>query len=445
MSNVTNATASLIEAVSWPDISAEVNQVNPNLADIINHIDPPKHFKLYKLSLDFASRIVTQGTLQLPNSAGETVPIADPSISNELQEALGYSPIPLTLLLNKACETFFETTEHVVPLNLMAPGGLIGLHETVSRINTACTFKIPYDISVGARSIFMMPKITDSNSHKRLWYEFHTPAHPPRSLWQHIDSFNAIAQKATAKNRWRCDIVLFPSPWLYQHKYDKAWQLFHNYLFTEAWRQSSYLRYRTNLNIIWQVLTNSKSARHLKARPYVTDTIKHLLAISAGTVPAFRAAGQSEIAAPIALIENAYIDVYGLKEYLPIIMHPCYLDQSSDQAPRYYSLATPTLLESYANTQHSPNIITELRDVKCLLDSIQEQLQQKSTTFEQLVKITQYHYFHMHADQQGGIQSTQMMPKLDPSLMQTVQQYKQRVFPASGPFTRGCISIQTTN
>ena len=119
----------------------------------------------------------------------------------------------------------------------------------------------------------------------------------------------------------------------------------------------------------WQHFIDAVGTRYLKCRPYIADTIRHIMAVALGAWPAFRPALRHDKTAPITDLQHAFIDVYKLKTYLPIFMQPALFNEKNHFEPVYYSLAFPTFLEgALPNNKFSPTILSDLREIKLLLE-----------------------------------------------------------------------------
>ena len=105
-----------IQEVDWLTVREEVKRVNPELTRIIDSIDPDKKYKLIKVCYSFGDLIIDQGRLQLPSKNGKICSVNSEYVDPHIQKQLTYSPIPLSLLLNKVSEIFIMDGERVIPL-----------------------------------------------------------------------------------------------------------------------------------------------------------------------------------------------------------------------------------------------------------------------------------------------------------------------------------------
>ena len=84
----------------------------------------------------------------------------------------------------------------------------------------------------------------------------------------------------------------------------------------------------------------------------------------------------NEDAAPIKCIQAAFVDIYNLKKYSPTIIH--IVETAADKTvPVYYSLYNATLLAGTTKKQIFSTIMRDLRDIKLLLDTIQDTIKKQ--------------------------------------------------------------------
>lgn len=421
-----------IQRLSWKDIRADVSAINKNLFDIIEEINPSEHYSLYKVRYPFGAKIVDKGKLSLPNQE---------SNFDTISRELNYAAVPLALIINKSCEVFIENKQQIIPLNLLSSAQLFGLFEVLAKQTNTESKQPPWSITAGARSIFMLPKITDMNAHRRVMREYKLQSQPPQSLDEHWQIFTKIAQHADIKNPWCCEILFFSDAWLFKQQDNILWSKFNRYLYSQAWIESAYLRNKTLLNLLWEILASSLISQNLKLKPYLMQIIKQLTAISYGFASGYQPAGRNEMVAPIAAIEDAYVKVYDLKEYLPIIMHASNLSGQTQQSTYYYSLSAETLHEGSFTSAQPPRVISRVRQTKQLMEAINAHVATNPLLQTYQQDEINYHYFHITEEKDTNIKSTKDLPAFDPCMIETFHTYKDRIFPAASPFIRGSISI----
>jgi hypothetical protein len=103
----------------------------------------------------------------------------------------------------------------------------------------------------------------------------------------------------------------------------------------------------------------------------------------------------------------------------------------------YYSLAAPTLLEGSPVNKNLTTLMLDIKNIKLMIDTILRELGQENN----LIKNMQFQYFHVEDDKLGEIQSSKLIPALDPAFLQETEYFSNRSFCATSPFWRGCIKI----
>ncbi|OGT06627.1 MAG: hypothetical protein A2103_04455 [Gammaproteobacteria bacterium GWF2_41_13] len=428
----------------WADIRQAVKTVNPELFEVLEIIEPKSNEKLIKVTYPFASSITNDGDFYLPNLSGKLVPLALSDLSNNIKKSLDYIPIPLGLLLNKGCEVFVHVNNKTTTLNILQPGKLFGLFE-ITDLLSDISIRPPWCVAAGAQSIFMLPKISDAIGHKKLKQKFSSlPTTPPLCFEDHAHLFELIDKNTPQSAPWHCEVLYFTRPWFESFKTKKRLAPFYHYLFKARHRQGIHALSESAIHLTWQNILLTLGKRNIKPRPYLLDTLRRLLHLIIGTVPGFVVADHSETFAPTKLVQTEYLNTYGLKKYLPTLMHPEKLLATPKIKTIYYSLACPLLQESIPDYKNPTPLIDDLRTLKFMLDTIQEALYAKRLTIPDISK-NLYHvrldYFHTNKDIYNEIQNAAILPSLDPTFENDKNLYKDRVFCSTSSFLNGVIKI----
>lgn len=433
-----------LEAFSWKQIREDVIQVAPELGAIIDNINPSDDYKLIKATYSYGDLIINNGVLGLPDNQGKVIPITDTSSNNKFfAEALSYSPIPLFLTLEKSNEVFINANSRIVPLNLVNPGSMLGLFEAMDYY-----FKRDsnprWSVAAGARSIIMLPKITESSGLKRLRIEFKLPASTRlKYLSDHASLFRMIAKHPNFIQPWKNTVLFFTENWI-TNRQDPAWFEFYQYLFKHTWNQAQFAIKKMELSLTWGSCVKAITSRNLKPNIYLADQLKHIISIATGMWPGFRPADDSQLVAPTQGIQQAFVEIYQLKDYLPTLMHAYYLLNNAINLPVYYSLFFPAILEGAPHNQSSSTIMHDLKNIKLLLDTAIERNQDNDLSFNQIIKDTRFDYFHVETDKMQEVQLSRLLPNDDSALLQEQKYFKDRNFCSTSPFWRGCIRILPT-
>ena len=425
----------------WEDVRDQVRSVNPQLAGIIDNINPGKDYPLVKASYRFGDLIVEDGHANLPTQDGTLLPATDVYFQKQLKDQLTYSPIPVFLTLKNANELFVNTSSRAIPLNLFYPGSLLGLFEYLDymfdRQSTA-----RWNVSAGARSIFTLPKMNEIAGFKRLKIAYGLDSGlQPRYLTDHWRVFCNIVRHQNFDQNWDNEILFFTKSWLTDHSKDPTWFAFRDYLFKHAWNQAQFAISKVGLNLSWEYFSTAISARNLKPIPYLIDHVKHILLTAAGRWPGFIPADTSNQVAPTDGLQKAITETYMLKKYLPTMMHIASLERNVD-IPTYYSLAYPTLLEGSPKSKTSAStIMIDLRDIKQLIDTIK-------TVFHDSNKIdctnfsnVDFDYFHVEQDKYSEIKLSNSLHNIDMNLVNIKDMFPDKEFCSTSQFWRGCIRI----
>jgi hypothetical protein len=421
----------LIEELPWQAYYAEILAVNPALAEIIHTLQLPQEYTLFKVRYPYGAKVIERGELQLPMANGRLLPLSHARIPATLREKLGYRFMPLGLILTKMAEIYFSEKKRIIPERLYKRGDVVGLWSLFDPPENDYAKNI-LNFSAGARTIFMLPMISDNVSHARIKRELSIHSYAPKTLLDHHELFTEIVKQRGGMESWTCEILFFCKKWV-DHANTQL-MLLRNYCLERAWQHTYYCRHQMVLDVAQEAFSEAISRRNLKTKPYIINTFNHLINIGRGIAPGFVAAGLCEEAAPIRVLQDAYVNHYLLKDYAPIIMYPHHLDvdANASHSKVYYSLSLPTLLNYGPRPGRMPSIMADLRELKLLFDFANEYYDNSAVD---------YKLFHTEPDQFGEVCHSQILPQLDQNLLIYPNSYQKRSFPYTSAFFRGCIQI----
>ena len=139
----------------------------------------------------------------------------------------------MSLVLSNTFEIFLPLEDRTIPLSgLIYPGTAFGAW----RILNAKKAEQPafiWDMTAGARSVFMLPKITEVKKHLQLKKMYDLTADVPRSLMGHWDIFKQIANHSSFRKPWYSEILFFSRNW-FNHLDDNIWKPFYYYFYDSA-------------------------------------------------------------------------------------------------------------------------------------------------------------------------------------------------------------------
>lgn len=432
-----------VEQLTWTEARDSVKAVNPDLTKIIDNISPDNSFPLFRASYAYGSKIINQGVLQLPSKSGSPISIHDSVVPKTIKKHLGYNfyTNPVSLMLNKSAEIFFILDKKTIPLYGLIPAGKVFSTWKVLNVSPSHGPAFLWDMTAGARSILMLPKISEQGGHTRICKAFNIKAGKPDSLLSQWHVFREIANSPYFETDWKMDILFFGKKW-FDHLFDDRFIYLQRYLYHEAWEGSNYFRHQFIWNLIFSLI---QQKRHIKFDPYIANTVEHLLAIGIGVMPGF-ISSTNEDAAPIQALQSAYRDIYRLRKYPPIMMHLHNLSAQSICETIYYSLEYPTTVRFSPRATAVTRKLNDLIYIKIALNKYLEELKSEDmnighTPLAQLPDQITYDYFH-NADNHYNIKPCESILSSDRRFQQAVGQQD---FPKNSPFLQGCISISNSS
>ncbi len=425
-----------IEQVTWASIRERVLRLNPNLAEVIDEINPSKKHPFFIASYPYGAKIVDSGCFYLPLKQGDLVSSLDSKIPESIATRVCYADIPLCLTLSNSNEVFVETEQRVVPLNFFHPGDLFGVFEVMNQI-TKIHSKPAWSITAGARTTFLLPRISDAMGHNRMRKEFHISAEPPKNLFAHYDIFRQIAANAK-NNTWKNEILIFPKEWFEDdgHMSTKLYK----FLLTLCWQQLQLFRDTIESNLRWSSFAEEMGSRNMKPRPYLVDMVKHLISITYGGTVAFIPTTDSS-ALPVDIVQPAYTNIYKLENYLPTIIQP--IKFNSHTQPVYCSLSLSTVLDSSSYYRNAPSIIEDARDLRNLMRIFVEAIYRRHIiSKDDPIICTDYDFFHTEEDMNFQINEGRKIVAQDKRFYAFSDRFKDKVPCENSTFFRGCIRIK---
>ncbi len=437
--------SNLIEITNWQSVRDYVYKVNKPLAIIIDEFNPNTNYPLIRVRYPYGFLIRQNGKLQLPKSM-ETYCDLSHHPDRNMQKYLSYSPSPIGLVLNKVVEVYIEMPEgRTIPFKLFNPGVCFGVWEILPTSPIMLRQGWEWSISSGARTIFMLPKIADAISHSRLQHAFNLKSHLPNSLFEEHKIFKEITCSKQNNAGWYTEVLFFTHKWLEEHPKNIGWIKLKEYWAKEAWQQMLYWSNRIYLDYNWEKFTTELIYRKIVLKPYLLDTLRHLIAIGCNTIPGFKLADRDNTVAPITHIQDAYLNIYDLKSYAPIMMYADMLLSNND-TNTYYSLQAPTLPVKPPEWKEIPSAMKSLRELKTYIDIfIQIFSEWPRTNISQVIDFIdniKFSYFHSDSDKYNIIQTTKTLFQKDKTFAEQMKFFPTKIFPETSPFLRGCIKVE---
>lgn len=297
-----------LHKVTWSEVSKKVRAKNPQLAEIIDNLNPGPEYYLYKANYPFGSEISREGPLYLPNKKHQLISLNDPRTNSEIKKDLDYhlNNSPLTLILENSVELFIAQNNQILPFYaLLSEGSIFGTWGVLASTPALQPFCI-YSMTAGARSLFMLAKISEKGKHNKLIKAFGLNMNPPKNALDHWHAFREIAQHPEFGEAWYSELLFFPKKWIESIRNDPAWKPLENFLLRKAWDDTN----GTRSQYTWDLfLAMIQHRRKINADQYMTETVKNLLCLGAshatdfGIAPGF-APAIDNLAGPIQRLQE---------------------------------------------------------------------------------------------------------------------------------------------
>lgn len=434
------------DMLCWKDVREQAHTVNSALATKIDAIDPSADFPLVKLTYPYGSLILENGQLFLPlKNSLDRVPLNDPSVPTALREALDYNPgaAPVSLVLKNTIELFMQHDGQLSTFICYSEGDMTSLWRMLDG-DVSYHPDTLWNVSAGVRSIVMLPKISEKNAFNRLRKAYYLSPYSPRGFNDHWYIFREIANHKSFGEPWTVELLMFSANW-FKHLDDPAWRDLYLHLLKSTWQYSKYWRNK----FVWDfTYTEIQKRRGLKPNPYIADTVKHLISIALGSIPG-HAPAVDDGQAPISRIQDAYMNVYGLKKYYPTLMIPKLFTPKKDSRSVYYSLHFPTAIELSLKASEHSSTITDLYEVSSLISKYYDEwfalhVDRQEQPAQAMLQSVVFDYFHTDASQYVQISPVSKLAEDDSSFCQTLVDCHYHRFCVNSSFVRGCIRIASS-
>jgi len=433
--------------VYWQDIRKRVAKVEPKFAKIVDALSPDKTFPLYLAYYPYGA--LTGDTISplisLPD--GGFYRLTDPNAPKDVVKHLGYGmhDSPLGMILDKSFEFYIDLKNDgiTIPRKIYKPGDFFSFLRNLNGRNTisAASNNIHSLIS-GARSVFMLPNIECSTHHANLQKDFNIKSAAPKSLYQHWDIFRELCE-ANDTLDWKACLIFFSEKWLHKLNTDSSWAPLKLYLYDKAWAYFKFDIVRSHDDYIFSMLQKDSN---LKPNPYMADTARHLFNITVGNAPGYAPATDASCI-PLDYLQKVYIESYGLKKYIPIILQPQNFDLESIH-PIYYSFHYPSTGMFSPKARKISSILYDMRELSYILrkyiKGLSERREYSDTLLSYLASRVQFDYFHNEVDKHRIIRSSHDILDIDDRFnnLNLKEILSQAQFAGDARFLRGCISIR---
>ncbi len=436
----------------WQDVRERVALVDSKFASIIDELSPGKEFPLYLAYYPYGATIADPEVLNLPKDQGLSgFTLADNDVPQVLLKDLGYAKnsLPMGMVLENTMEYSIElkNKDTTMPWLVYSPGSFFPFTRILAEKNQRIYApNAALSVTSGVRSVLMLPNIGCSIQHGGLQRDYNIQTAAPKSLNEHWHIFKELVNSPAAECDWRSCILFFSENWAEKIQNDESWLKLNCYLYRLAWRNTEYQRNRAFYEINFSLI---QEKRNLKPNPYLVDVARHLFATAIGAAPGYIPA-HDESGLPLKLLQEIYIDSYGLKKYLPIIMQAAHYNFENDNFPVYYSLKHPSSYIFSPKSRKAFSAIVELRELDHIMKIFTEEWQKQNemcsdTIMSQITKNAEFNYFHNEVDRYDIVEKSSTIPNLDSRFNHIAAEFTEKenaIFASDAPFVRGCVSIR---
>ncbi|MCC2626022.1 MAG: hypothetical protein K0R14_1895 [Burkholderiales bacterium] len=423
--------------------------VNPELAKCIKNYITNDEIIAFKASYPFGSKIIKNREVFLPLDNGESISFNDQRLPSLLREHLSYNPgvnNPVGIILSKDSEFYMQHNDRVESYQIVSPGHLIGFAHIMDSVASPKNPKVQkkiyisdLDLDAGARLLFMLANISNSQQHNNLLEAYGINIAKPTDYMQQCNIFRAISNSAPS---WAQDIIFFSNK-------------FSNELIIDPTKRELYAQFshtHRSAYTVWHYAIrtwDSEINRIMSATgandysSYAVNIAKHLFLIAIGGAPGFAPVIDDRMC-PKSLIEEAYTTKgYGLTRQWPTLMQPEIFNLENNQ-PVYYSPNLSTLFNFNPETFKGKTVIDLLDKVLTVVNLCQnyvlKNLKSKESYLYDIMKSVKFSFYHSNPDPENfsrEIKNSLLLPEEDARFHKHGW-----VFPNLSHFVRGCIKIE---
>lgn len=391
-----------VTQLSIVDVLAEIEYLQPQLYAALKNTQMQKDYICYKARYKFGEKILHNGVIHISDMEGNSIPVSDSSLPDQLIEDLTYNPKihdPLAIFLSKASEAYYLKNNIVADSFLLQPGSVIGIPRALNPLDTRSSIS-KREINAGGRSLFLLTKISDRKVYQKISKLQGIDLDIPISYDQHWNTFVQLTKKL--QSDWFCEVIYFSRDFIKDLKNPEMAQI--NVSFNNI-HTATYDMKHNNANI-WNVLyfmSIEKDNQLYKYNANYINVIKHIFMIYANSDIGYAPIADDDLC-PTKDIQDFFCKAYGLIN--PIIMQPVTFDyKNSDQLPVYLSLNYKDVMTNTLDKHGKKTNLAVLAEIKYLLGvyckDILEDKSFSDTMLFDLVKHVETLFFHSHPDSSG--------------------------------------------
>ena len=431
-----------VEEFTWAQARILLLPLLPELVAIIDEISPGKEFKLYLAKYPYGVKIIDKAQSYLPlYGSHETVSFNDPQLPFALSKNLSYDSVtsnPVGIALKNSSEFHISVGSRVMPYAVVEPGSMFGLARIIDNIETSSAnfahlsfFR--WELTSGARSLILLPNVSETIHHNRLKKYSGSEREKPKDCQEHFYVCRDLAH--TKKHPWRSELLFLSNNWFEKLK-DPAWSSLYCYFLRND--RSAYAFWRNILS--WNISFNLiEQMYNLRYSSYALDMTRHLFAVTVGGLPGFVPLNDNRLG-PINFFQESYVNGYGLKNIWPTIMGPAHFSATKNESV-YCSLTYPTLAQCDPNAFTGRSLITLIDQIQHIEKKYTVGLQTdelaRSTSLAMAPQMAEFLYYHSNPGHYSNIKPNILLPTEDERFLYGGK----GEFAKQNSFLRSCVKI----
>jgi hypothetical protein len=258
----------------WSEIKHKVKILNPDFYEQLEAASPSDELRLLIVKYPYGFQMSDDQGFYLPKGYEDYMDGA----------GLGKNT-PLTFVLDKEIEYYYDTTHNHVPWKICSPGDFFPDTVNVDQEDDL-RYKPNSIFSAvsGVKDITLLSLHSNTNDYYNLRRKYEIPANfSPANPQQHFDIFKHVIEKE--KIEWHSTVLIFAKEWKHVMANNKNFWPFQRFMFEHSIKSTQ--RYRSAI-FLDQTIHDITRSMDFKFKPYAHEVIKQLLLIASGALPGFR-------------------------------------------------------------------------------------------------------------------------------------------------------------
>jgi hypothetical protein len=262
------------QATCWTEVKHKVKTLNPGFYEHLEAVSPSDDLRLLIVKYPYGFQMSDDQGFYLPKGYEDYIGGA----------GLGKSA-PLTFVLDKEIEYYYDTNHNHVPWKICSPGDFFP--DTVNSDQEDDLRYKPNSIFSavsGVKDITLLSLHSNTNDYYNLRRKYDISANfSPTNPQQHFDIFKRVIEKE--KIQWHSTVLIFAKEWKHEMANNKKFWPFQRFMFEHSIKSTQ--RYRSAI-FLDQTIHDITRSMNFKFKPYAHEVIKQLLLIASGAFPGFR-------------------------------------------------------------------------------------------------------------------------------------------------------------